>query len=305
MKKLMKTSKFFLTGKDFQFFDKLIFTFSNKKINGSIIGNKLRNYSLGKKKHRSDLPIIMIGGCPRSGTTLIQMLLKTFPKIDGPYNEICLPQDIVNEKRIKKEFEINSNVYSNLRAQSNEDVILFSELLLKNYQKKNKLDYILLKAPKYILFLDEIFKYFPNTKFIHIIRDGRDVVASMQQYYEKLEGKRYPLGYCARLWAVAINQGKKHRLNKNYMEIRYEDLLDNPYKIMKRVAKFLQIKPLSKQKIVSFHKQIDSTKIPTHKTQISKGLYKSKIGRWKNDFSEKDKEEFNKIAGNILRELKY
>ncbi len=211
-----------------------------------------------------------------------------------------------NIELIGKEFNINRKKFLNNLEKSGKDVVVFSELILREYKKKNKTGYVSLKAPKYILFLNELFKYFPNSKFIHIIRDGRDVSVSMDKFFFEQFKKRYKFDYNVKTWVVSINQGKKFRKNKNYIEIKYGDLIKDTYKTLSKISDFLNVKTPSKKDISNYYKKVNPKKIvSTHRSQVSQPPYKKSIGKWKKEMTPKQKRIFKKIAGKTLMELGY
>lgn len=294
------------TGRKINFIDSAFFKISGKRTNGWLIGNRARNVLHGKRKYVSRIPVVFVVGCPRSGTTLLQTLLKSFKELDGTEGEVCLFQDVKNYDLMENEFGIEKKELEKLIKMSKKDVVLLSELILKEYGKNKKIKFIVLKAPKYILFLKNITTYFPNSKIIHIIRDGRDVSVSTQEYFLEQTKKKFLFEYGVRTWVVSINQGKKFRENKNYLEVRYENLVEDPYNTLKNVSEFLQVKPATKKRIFEFYKALNPKKvISTHRTQLLKPIYKDSIGKYKDEMMGKQKTIFKKIAGNTLKELNY
>jgi hypothetical protein len=95
------------------------------------------------------------------------------------------------------------------------------------------------KTPGNIAHADRIWKAWPDAQIVHIIRDPRDVFASL------VEAKKWdsPDEFAER-WISTIGRGL--RLNaelnpspKAYMAIRYEDLTAAPEKVMRGVIDFL------------------------------------------------------------------
>jgi len=117
------------------------------------------------------------------------------------------------------------------------------------------------------IYANEIIKWFPNAKFIHIIRDPRDNWASLKSGWEK----RYKdfNDELNRLMQSMIERGRLGlEMGKNNLEffgdevykiIRYEDLTENPEAILKQLCEFLNI---------SYHSSLE---IPTVCGQLWKG----------------------------------
>ncbi|MFC1710674.1 sulfotransferase [Nanoarchaeota archaeon] len=299
-----------LTGRRIPLIDGIIFRLFGRKKNGWLIGNRLRNKFHGEKNYVSKLPILFVGGCPRGGTSLLQNMLKTIEGINGPYIETCLFQDIKRSEVVKEAFDIDKRDFLELYSKSKGEVVLLSELILKKYQKEKKIKLTVLKAPKYILFVEDIFRYFPDSKFINVIRDGRDTTISMEKFFLRQLGEKYPFSYNVKTWVVSINQGKKFRkLKDKYLEVRYEDIIQDPHKMLSKIARFLGRKAPTKKQVSNYYKKLNISKISkfsiSHSVQLSKPVYKKSMGRWKKEMSKEQKAIFKKYANRELKELGY
>ncbi len=99
-------------------------------------------------------------------------------------------------------------------------------------------------TPRHLLYLPLIKKEIPDALVIHIIRDGRDVTASMLR-----AGRGRPLpwdrnrAFLARIlyWRWVVNKGRRHghALGNDYMEVHYEDLVRNPRETLAQIGKFI------------------------------------------------------------------
>ena len=98
-------------------------------------------------------------------------------------------------------------------------------------------------------------------------------------------------------------------LGKNYFGMRYEDLLIQPFDEMSRLWKFLGVKKVNK----SLEKAIraEMTSNPDEEWQaernggIASFLPKGQAGNWSRLFTEKDKNIFKGVAGEMLVKWKY
>ena len=156
------------------------------------------------------------------------------------------------------------------------------------------------KTPMNTLYLDWISTVFPHSKFIHIIRDGRDVASSylkMERYDNILEA--------ANRWINSIDlaQSFGSKIKDNYMEIRYEDLVTSPKDVIKNTCDFLDINYDSK--MLDHTKQVeklgDTDK--SHHSNLSKPISSESIGKWKNNLSESDQESITKLLHKHLHRL--
>jgi hypothetical protein len=89
------------------------------------------------------------------------------------------------------------------------------------------------KTPNNVFCIRESLKFFPDAKFIHVIRDGRDVVLSL------MEKRNFnPLSAIFR-WLAAVEAGLRYRGNPRYYEVRYEDLVTDPESTLTDMMGFL------------------------------------------------------------------
>jgi hypothetical protein len=261
------------------------------------------------KKQISEFDPIIIGGCPRSGTTLARAMIGKHPDIASPEPEYNVLMWINQVKILKNVFDFSEKEIDDLR---NKDHIVFAENLLKYYMNKESKKMVAVKHPYHILIIDELFHYFPNMKFIHVLRDGRDASCSLRTHPKRkiVNGEIIPtntinpFNWCIRKWVVSVNKGMKWRNNENYIEIKYEDLINEPLETMKIIFDFLNLPMIPKEKLLEFYK---SEKDEKHLQNIEVGqpLYNKSIDRWKKDMTPEEKELFKKMSGELLIELGY
>jgi protein-tyrosine sulfotransferase len=264
-----------------------------------------------KKGYVSNLNPIVIGGCPRSGTTLARALIGMHPEIASPKNEYNILMWTRKKNVLQNVFNFTNGEINELLNSYN-DYIMFSEQVLRLFMQKEGKSHIALKHPFQILIIDKIFKYFPETKFVHVIRDGRDATCSLRTHPKRkiVNGKisptyvKNPFDWCVRRWIACINNGKKWRNSDNYIEIKYEDLVNKTIPTMKIVFSFLNLEMVPEDNLLSFYK---TEKDDKHLQNIEVGLpiYKKTIGRWHNDMSLKEKDLLKRKAGKLLIELEY
>jgi len=97
------------------------------------------------------------------------------------------------------------------------------------------------KSPGHAFYWEAIKSCFPNAIVVHIVRDGRDVATSL------IKARMGPKTYyaCAKLWQSYLKEIKKVEKScdpKNFIEIKYEDLLKNTEGVLTRICETLQIR---------------------------------------------------------------
>jgi hypothetical protein len=273
---------------------------------------------------------IFIVGAPRSGTTLLQRMIRSHPNICSPtgeshfiiplykkrnqYTNLHTPQGIKNileeMRRISREFveedlhgltfdtDILSHEFYQAGITEIKDII--TALFEKNMRGEGKSRWAE-KTPYYILHMKTILEIYPDAQFIHIIRDGRDVFLSMME--RKHDLKIYNIHQAAYLWKKYVDTGQETGKNlpkDTYFELRYEDLIENPHDKLEELCNFLN-EPFS-QSMVDFQKSKD----PNSKTPLlKKPIQKSNYGKWKLKMKFWQIYLFESIAGDTLSRNNY
>ena len=300
----------YLNSKKHNILDGVIFKNSSQT---SIIDRKnyKRYLSTRKMNYISNLDPIIIGGCPRSGTTLARALIGFHPDIASVEREYNLLMWIDKADILKRVFDFTDEEIKLLYADSKDHIKLAENILLKYMEKKHK-KIIALKHPFHILIIDELFHYFPNMKFIHMIRDGRDTACSLRTHpkRKKVDDKiiqlntNSPFNWCIRRWIVALNLGKKWKNSNNYIEIKYEALVEKPVEELKKIFNFLNLKMIPNKDLLNYYKNQKGDK-HIQNIEVGQPIYKKTAGRWKKDMSEEEKIMFKKIAGDYLIKYNY
>jgi len=161
------------------------------------------------------------------------------------------------------------------------------------------------KTPTYSSYIDLLRGLFPGAKFIHLIRDGRDVALSVLDTW----GHRahVDLVFAARTWQRRITQARRSTAGfdpKHALELRYEDLVVEPEEQLRRVCHFLgeDFHP----KMLDFRLSAEES-VPTggFHDAVRNPLTTSRVGRWRREMSPGDLRVFEAIAGSTLEAVGY
>lgn len=153
------------------------------------------------------------------------------------------------------------------------------------------------KTPLNTFNLTRINTIFPNARYIHILRDGRDVVAS----YKKA-GLRNVRGVieAAYFWKDAVSQLRKLVrkgiiLESNLLQVKYENLVKNPKKELKRICIFLNIEYRDEmlRHDKSIKKMADVHLL--HHSNTQNKICDSSIGKWKQNLTDKETAKVTRI----------
>ncbi|MTI32264.1 sulfotransferase family protein [Xanthovirga aplysinae] len=167
----------------------------------------------------------------------------------------------------------------------------------------------------YINYLPLINKIYPKAKFIHLIRDGRDVACSYLDLQKLETNSRYKpvlasnIEDIARDWKKNITQIERHfslLAKEDYLEIRYEDLISKPEPTLKKVMAFLGVK-YSSDLLTFYRSQYFDEPIETldWKKKTMGEIDKKNTQKYRKIFSSSEIGRFNNICGNILLRYGY
>lgn len=93
------------------------------------------------------------------------------------------------------------------------------------------------KTPPYIDIVPELCELYPDAKFIHLVRDGRDVAISYIDL--RWDGRCYEPDW---VWSSAMRRREEYRplpLESRILDVKYEDLVSDLEATVRRVCAFL------------------------------------------------------------------
>lgn len=259
---------------------------------------------------------VIIGGCARSGTTLMRVMIDTHPNIYcGPETGLLYLRTMTRRKTrmLSRKLEIPEE---ELKAMmwGTASYFQFVEALFDYLRRRAGKPRWGDKSPQNVLHLDRIFRHFPDARFIHMIRDGRDAACSLRTFpqYRMVDGRRVeldtrnPLDQCVRRWVHDVEAGMRWRGDPRYIEVKYEGLIESDEETLIRVFESLG-EPWDER--VTKYYQIESPSRSGEKMPQNPGatqpIYRTAHGRWRNEFTEEDKQMFKAVAGDLLVALGY
>jgi hypothetical protein len=160
------------------------------------------------------------------------------------------------------------------------------------------------KTPRYVEQLPLLARLWPDAKFIHQIRDGRNVALS---YADVPFGPNDVAG-AARLWKARVCAGKDagHDLPGRYMEIRYEDFIEDLESSAKLICDFLSIE--FDEAMLDYTERARDDILPRaakYNPNISKPVDAAPKRSWKDSMTDSQVRVFEAIAGDLLADLGY
>ncbi len=277
-----------------------------------------------------DLAPLFIFGCYRSGTSLLRLILNSHPKIFVPEETVFIPyiganlekygclaqrrnlmrllQDILQILRKKSKWETvpdSQKILNFLTEDPDYAEVIRAVILAMAEGDISSLKYWGDKTPRYINSLQYLNFLYPNAKFINIVRDGRDVAASVKK--EPFWGGRTPL-MVAEEWNYRVLNGLLGELSlgpERFFTLQYEKLVSAPEDTLKDVVNFLDIE--FDEKMLMFYKTSSAKKLTRFKRHknVERPISTNSIARYKNMLTKKELEVFENEAGNTLLVLGY
>lgn len=167
------------------------------------------------------------------------------------------------------------------------------------------------KSPSIVHMLDFVFHFFPNARFFHLVRDGRDVVCSLRHHprYVLREGKKVPSNivnswqHCVERWTSNTEAGLRWRSDPRYYEVRYEALVMNPEKTLQDCMDWLGESYYPEQ--LEYHRTPVEMGIGAPHPGIEQAVHNQAIGRWKQEAPKEALQAFTSRSWELMALLGY
>lgn len=284
-------------------------------------------------------PPIFIIGNPRSGTTLLRLMLTNHRNIiippecgfaiwfyekyhSLPFSESIIDafvQDVATARKIEtwnlnysklREYLVKSNTTSYPQAVS--AVYEFyghsSGKIFHRWGDKNNY---------YLHHIETLYEMYPSAQFIHIVRDGRDVACSYKALHRSRIASKYapdlPVNVhdIAREWVENIQKIRRafERLPfEQVFEVRYEELVSQTVQELQKICSFLR-EPYDPAMELYYIKNQQEHQEPVEflqwKAKTVEKPTASEVGKYKRELTHVEIEEFNRIAAHVLKTYNY
>jgi hypothetical protein len=269
-----------------------------------------------------DKQFLFIIGSPRSGTTWLQLMLGSHPSVCATaeltlYDKYVAPWLEAWKTETHLAEEGKSYVGMPVLWDEQEFHGFLSGFLQAAYSKmlttKPQASHILDKHPGYSQCIETIQHFIPQARFIHLIRDGRDVAVSLFAASRQLRWySRRPLYAFGEMWKRQVLAARQAAaFPDRYLEVRYEDLSASPAGTLETVFDFCGLS--YEQELIDsivknheFENLKQSRCTPAAGVKVPEGHYRQgKAGTWRQSFNAPHRYLFDRIAGDLLRELGY
>jgi hypothetical protein len=201
-------------------------------------------------------------GCNRSGTTMLRGMVDSHPDIAVPpesyfvvpvlhraasYEQAggldldTLLADVRGNPSFRRNWQLSAESLAALRDNGGPpDTAAAVAALYAAYAREHGKARYADKTPQHVLHIELLARSFPGARFVHLVRDGRDVVPSL------LENRHGPRKFPAAVeyWRGRVLAGRRAGLvlgPDRYLEIRYEDLVADPEAGLAQLCGFLDL----------------------------------------------------------------
>ena len=149
---------------------------------------------------------------------------------------------------------------------------------------------------------------FPEARFVHVIRDGRDVALSMRRASESWDasmGVGLPMSWRAEAWRRQLENVRAHRdfLGDRYLEIRFEEMRRDVGATARTLFDFSSI-PYDDTILAKV--QAD-TALSSYSDNVRESGFRGRgeVGGWRDTFTLREAIGFDRAAGDLLVDLGY
>jgi len=264
-------------------------------------------------------PPLFLLGSQRSGTTMLRLMMNNHPQLAIPhetafitiyYKKLANYGDLTDDDNLRRLFDDVSQHPLVKRGKLIKDPETVLSRPIKSY--RDLVDAIFQayanslgkprwgdKTPFYTSDIDVLHRVFPDAKFLHLVRDGRDVVLS-QKSIEWMSGNLLKLVLDWQ-WKTTIAHKVGSALGDNYLEIRYEDLVRRPEETLRQICTFID-EPYAPA-MLSYSEKAQAV-VPTESLKWHRNSIKppdpSQLDKWKTGLPKAERIIFEQLAGETL-----
>jgi hypothetical protein len=264
-----------------------------------------------------------IVGTQRSGTTLLRLILNSHSEIAVPEEGVFLMpllrkrylreplrraqlKTVADYLRSNDHFLLWNYDYDSFISDLHESDLmslrdLIDRLFTSYCRSQGKITWGD-KTPSFFRKIDILHALFPQAKYIHIVRDGRDVFDS----WRKLDPTKNNVAVAALDWSYKlfrIESSLGGLAEHNKLSIRYEDLIEDPETTIRSVTDFLGVG--YEKGMLDFYRTSHKYIGDHHSKLIFRPLDKGNKAKWKENLNPKEVRVFELLGRHYLTKYEY
>ena len=204
---------------------------------------------------------IFVGGSGRSGTTLMQKMLCSHSLICGgpEFDHLAPLMKLVSRMTSRNALNRQSYYYDSDKVEATARELVRDLVAQGPRKRKPGARFVSEKTPSNIDVAAELLQLFPEARFVHLVRDGRDVASSHGRIRQRmLEAnakarpswlREFEVPAVARIWKRNVLAGSRMEqaaddsIRSRFLTVRFEELVRAPAVEIERICSFIGIEP--------------------------------------------------------------
>lgn len=300
--------------------------FTETEMEKTLVDNRVTEQAGATRGARSKAPVFVLG-CGRSGTKFLYHTLLSaggfavYHAESNAFNLLGLRFGNLALRRNRRQLldaYYTSKLFqrTGLEAKDIDERVMedcrnagdFLRIVMETIARKQGVERWAESTPLHLLYLPFIKRVVPDALVVHIVRDGRDVTASLHRIgwirplpWDRSRAFLVP----AIFWRWIVSKGRRYgrALGGDYMEVHYEELVENPRDTLTRIGAFIEhdldYDRIQQVALGSVHNPNSSFRGDGKETETAT------IGRWKRMFNPAQVRDIETSIGDLLVDTGY
>jgi len=266
----------------------------------------------------SHKPPVFIVGSPRSGTTLLKNLISRHPSIAicdetrffsdiykrrsafGPLENLANRQRLVDQylstQWVKRRIQVDLSVLRQRLLDQATSYPAFLTAIFRYYADSQGKERCGEKTPNHAFYTEMLSDWYPGASIIHLVRDPRDVVASLQ----RMAWAPKSILSNALIWMLFNRAAERSRHRPEYLLVHYEKLVASPDQELARICNHI-----GEEWPESLTVPTDSSAPYTWPQSAGGPITRDRLQKWRKELSPRDVSLVERIAGERLENYGY
>ena len=278
---------------------------------------------------QSDRPVF-VGGCPRSGTTLLRTMLTAHPElaipqetrflIDGyrarrrwgdladPDNRRRLARWVV-DRRVSRHAQLTPDT-DELVARMVAAPPTIGSVLSAGFRLHAERHGAVRwgdKRPSLVLNLDAVFAMFPGAQYVNVVRDPRAAIASIRTVGRRHGWSAHGIPGGTEAWARSQREADRWRRRlpaDQFLEVRYEELVSEPEPVLAAIVGYLGLDPAGLDAMLHHHETADVSTRSLH-ALVARPVTTEAVRRWERELTREEIAFVEHVLADPMRRYGY
>jgi hypothetical protein len=272
---------------------------------------------------------VFVGGCPRSGTTLLRAMLDAHPDLAIPGETRILVdgyrararwgnlEDAENRRRVARwvvERKVSRSDRLAPEAELVERMVAAPPTIgsvlsagFRLYAERHGKPRWGDKRPSLVLNLDAVFAMFPDAQFVNLVRDPRAVLSSIRRVGRRHGWGGRGLAGGADKWERSLRAADRWRRRlraDQFHELRYEDLVADPAAALERLVAFLELDPAGLDAMLRHHETTEVASAKLHRL-VSQPVTTETVRAWERELKPRQVAFVESVLGDWMDRYGY